>query len=107
MSKGKSRKMKKDNKIDNIFYEESKFKKVKNILVKIGSFLIKYEYKIWQIIYDFSLLFITFSFSILILSQINRLVEWYYLAIFTILFTVIIYMVLKRLEILKKGMQKA
>ena len=104
MSKSKKQKTKQE--IKEIPYEESKFEKVKSIFAKIGNFLLKYELKIWQFIYDFSLVFITFSFSILMLSQLNRLIEWYYLAIFTILFVIIIYMILKRLELLAKT-QKA
>jgi hypothetical protein len=96
MSKIKKPKSKKE------IFEESKLEKIRNIFSKFGNFLIKYEYKIWQIIYDFSLVFIAFSFSILLLSQINRLIEWYYLAVFTILFIVIVYIILKRIESLKK-----
>jgi hypothetical protein len=103
MPKKKSKKVE----MKEIPYEESIFDKIKSIFVKIALFLLKHEYRIWQILYDFSLTFVAFSYSVLLLSQVNRLLEWYYLAIFTLLGIAIGYLILKRLENLKKGMQKA
>jgi len=104
MSRRKNKANRADKKLkDNIPFEESKLDILKNFFKKIGLYLLKHQYKIWQIVYDLSLIFLTFSFSFLLLSQVNRLLEWHYLAIFTVLFIAIVYVVLRRIENLQKA----